>query len=210
MFSYVGKGFASGRMFDNFIGSLRSSASKVPTPAPKDLGELPMSELPMFANAGIGGLASTMLAGAGVGAVTGGLASGGETGGILKGAAAGAFGGAVARRMYQPTLMAANRGANAMAGLPSKMASTTADFGKGGEFAMKLGQRGQQFSKIMDDSVNMFHNTGVRRAAYMSGAGLAGAAAGYRNNKRGQGQGYQSKNLSSGRLNSGRGNMLHR
>ncbi len=178
------------------------------TAATRDLMES-FDKLPMF-NPGVGGLISTMGSGAFLGGIAGGVSSGGETGGFLKGAAAGAFGGAVARRMYQPTLMAANRGANAMVGLPAKMASTTASSRKGGEFAMKLGQKGQKFSKMMDDSVNGFHSAGVRRAAYMSGAGLAGAAAGYRNNKRGQGQGYQSKNLSSGRLNSGRGNMLHR
>ena len=200
--------YGHGRMYDSFIKGILSPASKPKTVAP----ELKLfSDLPRFANTGIGGLMSTMLSGAGVGAVTGGIASDGEMGGILKGAAAGAFGGAVARRMYQPTLMAANRGARGAIGAGEKVLHS--NFDEGGfvhNTAMKLGQKGQKFSDMMDGSVSGFHSAGVRRAAYMSRAGLAGAAAGYRNNKRGQGQGYQSKNLSSGRLNSGRGNMLHR
>ena len=158
----------------------------------------------MFRTLGVGGLMGTMASGALVGGVMGGIASGGEAGGYLKGAAAGAFGGAVARRMYQPTLLAANRGAKRVADLPAAMANKA---GTGmSKVAGKLGQRGNQLSGYLDDSVNAFHSAGVRRAAYMSGAGLAGAGIGYRNRQ----QGYQSKNLSQGRLNSGRGNMLRR
>jgi hypothetical protein len=167
-----------------------------------------LGDMPRFANPGMMGTLGTMGAGSVTGGFVGYMSGDGSMGSAIRGAAFGAVGAGVARAAYQPALNLAQKGANLAANRGASLATMASGKGqpKMASAMKKLGQGGQSMSSYLDSGVNMFHNTSTRRAAYTAGAGLAGVGAGYRSRQKG----YQRRNLSQGRLNSGRGNGLAR